>query len=115
MSPSSIPRYCSIPRRKALFALSPFCAWCGEEVHEDGPMDETRSTLDHVLCRAQCQTVAEYRADSNTRLSCNRCNQARNVAFVLSLPRRNRYIKLPRRVKPRALTAFDRPVASWRY
>lgn len=110
-----IKRHSSWKRRRVLFRQSPLCHWCGELTHKGGNIDDTRATLDHVLSRPECQSVEQYRAVSNMVLACHRCNQDRAKAFSKSLPHRNRYIKLPRRVKASMLSGFDRPVLSWRY
>lgn len=70
-------------RRAALFKQSPICHWCAQTTHEwTGQTDDLLVTLDHIKPRAACKTIAEYRDDANTVLSCHRCNQDRNSEYM---------------------------------
>lgn len=78
--------------RKNLFSKDRRCHWCGRETwlgHGTRRPEMTKyqaATVDHVKCRAESATHAEYISRENKVLACYLCNQQRNEIFMASNP-----------------------------
>lgn len=68
--------------------LNPHCQWCERRVFRDVEMSglpyPAQATIDHVKCKQECDTKAEYSAAKNKVLACYACNQRRNAQFMQS-------------------------------
>lgn len=124
-----IRRRGSYGRRNILFRASPLCHWCGvltrQPHHPNGILDDDSATLDHIAGRLECESADQYHALTNQVLACHLCNRTRNETYMSTyrpsgewgLPPSNlrRRLGIPRKVRAHTPSAFDRPVASWRY
>ncbi len=63
-----------------MFRTDPHCHWCKVLTLFDcyGKPRVLLATIDHVKCKEQCKTWAEYIHPTNKVLACYGCNQRRN-------------------------------------
>lgn len=69
--------------RDRLFREDPHCHWCRAltVLSAYGKPKTSLATIDHIKCREEAQSHAEYIHPSNKVLACYDCNQKRNHSF----------------------------------
>lgn len=69
--------------RKNLYKRDRRCHWCSAEtwLNRFRVAKALHATVDHVKCKEECATHAEYIAKENKVLACYACNQRRNAEF----------------------------------
>ncbi len=69
--------------RAKLRAASPCCHWCAVLTNEPPQAgDPNGATVDHLKPRRECQSVAQYHAESNLVLACFECNSDRDKVDI---------------------------------
>lgn len=58
------------------------CHWCKIPVVRHPTPIPNQRTKDHIKCRAQCRSRAEWMHPSNRVIACYACNQRRNQEFM---------------------------------
>ncbi len=78
--------------KREAHARDPRCHWCKrvtilKAFQRAGPDEASLiATEDHIRCRAECSTRAEWDAPENRVLACHECNQRRGAEWVLANP-----------------------------